>query len=418
MYYFILLLSVSLSLFFIKRLVNKGSFLLSFWFLYLFIELLFGIISKEFLANRIGWKSEFSIDFLLIYLISILTIYICYNFFKRHKSQVCISANNFKININVINRIIIILLIPFLLITIKIFAINRITTTLDNRTSIIEHMSGFEFVLYKLGFIVLALIAYKAQSIKFIDWVIFIIIIFSFGLYSGRFLIFSGLIIFFIIYFHNRVNYARFFRVKFFLPVVLLYITCSIFISNTRYYMSNNYSFKETLTIECYTHTAFMQLGGNWLDFSRVSEAEKNINLGKHFFPTITEGFLPQSIRNYFFQDFYNDKIAYGKYFAQTINEDENALRMNFTNEIYFSFGYIGVMVYSLFLGFIFVFFDKKFWSSQFPLPLFFLIQLLSLHILGINTFSNSIILTLLFLLIVNTNKITNLSNQNLKINN
>jgi hypothetical protein len=68
---------------------------------------------------------------------------------------------------------------------------------------------------------------------------------------------------------------------------------------------------------------------------------------------------------------------------------------MNFTNEIFFSFGYLGVVIYSLLVGGLFYYFEKLIWSAKYPVAIFFFIQLLSAHILGINTISSSVLLVL-----------------------
>lgn len=394
MYILLLLACVIISVGFIYKLVSTKNYLFSIWLLYIFIELIFGILSKELISKYIKWRIEFDNQFLWIYLISISTMFIAFKLSRRKKNP-----NGFKILEYPLNKVLIFLFIPFVFISYKILSFNSSFNSIDSRTEIVTSISGTEFILYKFGFIILALIA-VVKSKKYLHWVLAIIVLFSFSLYGGRFLLFSGILIYALIFFHAKINFNSIFKLKALISILVLYISVSTFVANTRYYMSNNDSFAETFTIEKYSSTLYMQLGGNWLDFSRVMNSSQNIDLARHFFPTMLEGFLPSGIREYFFPDFFENKLSYGKYFAEAIYENNNALRMNFINEIFFSFGYIGVIVYSILLGYLFKYFTPMLNSFNYSIAYFFLIQLIALHILGINTFSNALILTLLYMYI------------------
>lgn len=398
MYYYILLVTVIFSsISFIHLLVKKENYLLAIWILYLFFEILLGLISREIISKEIKWQIGFNEDFLLIYVLSLFTMY--YSYALKNKITKAYFDKQSYVSTIKINKTILILSIPFLIISFKIYSLGVNSDAIDSRSVIGIGLTGVDFLVFKLGFIILALNALKKKN-NFLTYIILIFVLICFSLYGGRFLIFSGILIFLLIFLHDRLDYSKLFKLKYLIPVLISYVILSTFIANTRYYMNAGYSFESTLTKERILSTAYMQLGGNWLDFSRVSNSNGNIQLHDHFWPTLLEGFLPSGLREYFFGDFFNNKIAYGKYFAETISESDNALRMNFTNEIFFSFGYIGVFFYSLTLGFLFAYFEKLLKTSYFSISLFFLIQLLSLHILGINTFSNAFILMLMYVVI------------------
>ncbi len=387
-------LALFITFYILRDLFRRGYYLITIWLAYILIEVVFGFVSKEFFSEGAGFKMAFSLSFLLIFLISSVSIYLGFRFFLLRR-KISDAVKEFKVQKNGVNRILALLLVPFALVTLKLLNLKSDGLLIDNRATIVENFSGMEFLVLKFGFVILALIAYKKTKWHLLNLTLALFVLFSFSLYGGRFLIFSGVIIFFLIYYHNKENFKRILKWQLMIPLLLGYFVISIFISNTRYYMSYNYSFQETLNAEFYAHTAFRQLGGNWLEFSRVSDIKDEVPLSQFFFPTLLEGFLPESIRNQFFFDFFKNRISYGKYFAQKVSEDDNALRMNFTNEIYFSFGYLGVVIYSFLVGGLFYYFEKIIWSAKYPVAIFFFIQLLSAHILGINTISSSILLVM-----------------------
>jgi hypothetical protein len=383
----------------IRSLYREGFYLITVWLIYILIEVVFGFISKELFSDEARFETSFSMDFLLVFFISTISIYFGFKIFINRR-KLMESSTVFKTLNNRVNKVLLLMLVPFLFVTFRLMNLKSDGILKDNRALIVEDFSGLEFLMLKFGFVILALIAYKKSKWNVLNIILVLFVLFSFSLYGGRFLIFSGIIIFFLIYYHNINNFKRLLRWQFLFPLFVGYLIVSIFISNTRYYMSYNYSFQETLNSEFYAHTAFRQLGGNWLEFSRVSDIKDEIPLSQFFFPTLLEGFLPESIRNQFFFDFFKNRISYGKYFAQKVAEDDNALRMNFTNEIFFSFGYFGVVIYSMLIGTLFFYFERIIWTARYPVAIFFFIQLMSAHILGINTISSSVLLILTMALI------------------
>jgi hypothetical protein len=212
-----------------------------------------------------------------------MSIYLGFRFFLLRR-KLSTDVKEFKVQKNGVNRVIILLLVPFILVTFKLLNLKSDGLLIDNRATIVENFSGMEFLVLKFGFVILALIAYKKTKWHLLNVIIALVVLFSFSLYGGRFLIFSGVIIFLLVYFHNKENFKRILKWQLLTPLLIGYLLISIFISNTRYYMSYNYSFQETLNPEFYAHTAFRQLGGNWLEFSRVSDIKDEVPLSQYFF--------------------------------------------------------------------------------------------------------------------------------------
>lgn len=377
--------------------IHRGWILLPVWVIYLLFEFSLGLLAKYFIQEKANYQFEFSNTYIVVLIISILCLFGGAYLYKillpnySFGSQKKLESNKIVALEGALQKVVIFLFIIFFPVSIKMIFSYLSSSSIDNRNSIISSLSGFEFLTYKIGLVIVCLLGfYRHRKKNFLYDLLLVYILVSYYAYGARFLLFSAIILFVLIFYFNKLKVLKGWQV---FILVLMYLILSVFFANTRYYMSNGDSFEQSITYEKFMSTAFMQTGGNWLDFSRVENSNAKIDLSKNFFPTILEGFLPESIRSAFFKDFFSERLSYGKYFAGKINEDENALRLNFNNEIFFSFGYFGVIFFSILLGFLFEYFQRFLSSSYYPISIFFMLQILSLHILGSNTFSNSLIL-------------------------
>jgi hypothetical protein len=398
--YLVVIALISIILHLSIKLLKNRVFLFSLWNLFLIFEIALSLISFLFLNQFTANKFEISETFIYVFCVSTVCLWIGFAFSRKKQRNIetfFLHGQN-KIDLKKLDLSILLSFIIFSVVAIKVLIVYKNSSSeFGARKDLIGEMSGIEFIIYKLGFIILALIAFR-RTIKTLPiyLILFSFFIFlSYWVYGGRFLIFNSVLVFFLTLKFNRLRNLRRIKVSLVLLLLVAYLSLSIFYANTRYYLSNEYTFAQTITLDKFANTAYMQLGGNSLDFTRVEQSNLRIDLSESFFPTALEGFLPNALRNELFPSFFKKKLAFGSFFASTIDEDDNALRLNFTNEVYFAFGYFGVIVYSFLLGFFLGKFESYLQGFKYPIGIFFFMQVLALHILGINTFSNFVILTL-----------------------
>ena len=389
---------------------NKITSIFLFWLIYLVVESLVSFLGFTFFKKFTSQDLKFDTEFYYIFFVFVFTTIITYNFFKTKSKLLSLKGIKykylFKFKLSNYKNTISILFLIFILISVKMFSENmnilNFLSSNNSRALVGSNTSGVEFLLYKMGLILIGLFAVKGRIMKIslIEKVLFGIILFYYFLYGGRFLVFASLLIFSLLYYGEKIKNIT--KTKFILAIITYYLI-SVSYANVRYYSISERDIVKTFTYKNMASTTLMQLGGNLVDFSLVSEnILKRDLLKEKFFPTILEGFLPSFVRESFFDSYFQKRVNYGKIFAESTGQNDNSLRLNFTNEVFFSFGYIGVVFYGFIVGLSFSFFDKSSTIQTMAIGVFFFVQLLSLHILGSNTFSNTVILTILFILIIN----------------
>lgn len=403
-------------LFYIFKILNKSKTISAFlfWIIYLTVESFVSFIGISLFKNYTNQDLKINFEFYYIFFIFISTSIFVYNLSKAHiyNAKKISFLRSYKIKDDIgfrfkkYKKILLIMFFGFILVSFKMFSTNfsllNFLSSNNSRQLVSRETSGFEFVIYKFGLILIGLIAVKGtlRKISFYEKILFGVILFFYFLYGGRFLVFASLLIFCLLFYDKKLVNVSISKLIF---VIFSYYIVSISYANIRYYSSVEKDMVKTFTYDRIASTALMQLGGNLVDFSLVSNNVRETDLlEENFFPTILEGFLPSVVRDSFFESFFEKRTNFGATFAGKIGQDDNGLRLNFTNEIFFSFGYFGVVIYGFLVGLVFSFFDRENKIQNRIISLFFFIQLLSLHILGSNTFSNTVILTIIFSIIIN----------------
>lgn len=274
--------------------------------------------------------------------------------------------------------------IPFFFSVAKLIALHGsfvIIPFTDLRSEIGSSFSGIDYVFLRFGLLLCSLFAVQYALTRDKFKLLFILfVVYSMSLYGGRFLPFFGILISFMIIrfqFFKNLNGSRIV-----LGLVVFQII-SILMANLRYFYSNKGSLSEILRLDYILATSYWQLGGAWIDYSRVADSLNKKLLTDGFLPTLIQGFIPGALRKFFGEEFFEKSISFGGTIAKSIGIYHTGIRVNFTNEIFFSFGFLGVLTYSIIIGVIIIWIER---ISSYPLQILIFTQLVSVHILGVNT--------------------------------